>query len=182
MNRMPDPRREDRCVYTQAHLIWNGLLLFLMHLGSRRQMRFERLATTFVNNLAVLCGQHDVDTVADPDTLAYYAEHLPVSDMEELLAWMIRRLIRMKALDPFRLFGYFTIAIDGSQICTFDEEPWPGCPHRERSDGSTQYFAYVLDAKLVPPCGMALSLAESMRNHPAPANLALPGQIRFQPP
>jgi hypothetical protein len=162
INRLPDPRREDRCVYTQAHLIWNGLLLFLMHLGSRRQMRFERLAETFMKNLATLSGQHDVDTVADPDTLAYYAEQLPLVAMEELMAWMVRRLIRTKALDPFRLLGYFTIAIDGSQVCTFDKEPWTGCPHRKLSDGSIQYFAYVLDAKLVTPCGMALSLASEM--------------------
>jgi hypothetical protein len=162
MNRLPDPRREERCVYTQAHLIWNGLLLFLMHLGSRRQMRFERLAETFVQNVAALSGQHDLDTVADPDTLAYYAERISPGAMERLLAWMIRRLIRMKALDPFRLLGYFPIAVDGSQICTFEHEPWPGCPHRELSNGSTQYFAYVLDAKLVTPCGMALSLATEM--------------------
>ena len=162
MNRLPDPRREDRCVYTQAHLIWNGLLLFLMHLGSRRQMRFERLAEDFAGNLSVLSGQHDLETVADPDTLAYYAEHIPVSAMEAHLAWMIRQLIRMKALDPFRLLGFFTIAIDGSQICTFAQEPWPGCPYRELTNGSVQYFAYVLDAKLVTRCGMALTLASEM--------------------
>ena len=75
---------------------------------------------------------------------------------------MTRRLIRMKALDPFRLRNYFPVAIDGSQICTFDTEPWPGCPHRELSNGSIQYFAYVLDAKLVTPCGMALTLATEM--------------------
>ena len=76
MNRLPDPRRQERCLYTQAHLIWTGLLLFLMHLGSRRQMRFERLADSFTANLALLAGQKDLDTVADPDTLAYYAEHV----------------------------------------------------------------------------------------------------------
>jgi hypothetical protein len=122
-------------------------------------MRFERLAETFVQNLARLSGQHDVETVADPDTLAYYAEKLPVAAIEKLLAWMTRHLIRMKALDPFRLLDYFPVAIDGSQICTFDEEPWQGCPHRELSNGSVQYFAYVLDAKLLTPCGMALTLA-----------------------
>tara|TARA_B100001013_G_C24571771_1_gene426850 strand:+ start:626 stop:769 length:144 start_codon:yes stop_codon:yes gene_type:complete len=36
MNRMPDPRRPEMCVYTQAHLVWLGILLFMMHLGSRR--------------------------------------------------------------------------------------------------------------------------------------------------
>jgi len=159
MNRIADPRRSEQCLYSQAHLLWLGILLFLMHLGSRRQMRFERLAEAFLHNLAKLCGQADLDTVADPDTLAYYAERVPLNLIDHLLASITVRLIRMKALDPFRLYGYFPIAIDGSQICTFDSEPWPNCPHRKLSNGSIQYFAYVLDAKLITPCGMALSLA-----------------------
>lgn len=162
MNRLEDPRRPEQSIYSQAHLLWSGILLFMMHLGSRRQMRFERLAEPFERNLARLCGQADLETVADPDTLAYYAERLRPTALEKLLAYITVRLIRMKALDPFRLQGFFTLAIDGSQICTFDQEPWPNCPHRKLSNGSIQYFAYVLDAKLVTPCGMALSLATEM--------------------
>jgi hypothetical protein len=162
MNRLEDPRKPEQSTYRQAHLLWNGILLFMMHLGSRRQMRFERLAEPFERNLARLCGQEDLETVADPDTLAYYAEGLRPTALEKLLAYITVRLIRMKALDPFRLQGFFTLAIDGSQICTFDHEPWTGCPHRKLSNGSIQYFAYVLDAKLVTPCGMALSLATEM--------------------
>jgi hypothetical protein len=162
MNRLPDPRRREQSTYTQAHLLWLGILLFLMHLGSRRQMRFERLADAFVHNLARLCGQSNLETIADPDTLGYYAERVPADKMEKLLAGITAGLIRMKALDPFRLLGHFPVAIDGSQICTFDHEPWPGCPHRQLSNGSIQYFAYVLDAKLLTPCGMALTLATEM--------------------
>jgi len=142
--------------------VWIGILLFMMRLGSRRHMRLKRLAETFEQNLAKLCGQHDLETVADTDTLAYYAERVPVAFMDKLLAWITVRLIRMKALDAFRLYGYFPIAIDGSQICTFEAEPWPNCPHRKLSDGFVQYFAYVLDAKLLTPSGMALSLATEM--------------------
>lgn len=162
MNRAPDPRKTSQCVYTQAHLLWSGILIFLMHLQSRRQMRFERRAETFAHHVARLSGQYDVQTVADPDTLAYYAERLPVEAADQLLAGITRQMIRMKALDPFRLRDYFCVAMDGSQICTFDAEPWPGCPHRTLADGSIQYFAYVLDAKLVTPCGMALTLATIM--------------------
>lgn len=134
----------------------------MMHLGSRRQMRFERQSDIFGQNLALLCGQSNAEFVADPDTLAYYAERVPCEAVENVLASMTTRLIRMKALDAFRLYGYFPIAIDGSQICTFEHEPWPGCPHRNLSNGSVQYFSYVLDAKLVTPCGMALTLATEM--------------------
>jgi hypothetical protein len=162
MNRLPDPRRSEQCVYSQAHLLWTGVLLFMMHLGSRRQLRFERLTEPFVDNLAALSGQDGLEFVADPDTLAYYAEHVPVDAVEKLLASMTTGIIRMKALDSFRLYGRFPIAIDGSQTCTFDQEPWPGCPHRKLSNGNIQYFSYVLDAKLITPCGMALTLASEM--------------------
>ncbi|MFC1461863.1 hypothetical protein ACFLQR_05035 [Verrucomicrobiota bacterium] len=162
MNRVSDPRNPEQTVYTQAHLLWLGILLFMMHLGSRRQMRFERIADVFKRNLALLSGQRDLDFIADPDTLAYYAERVSPEAIEKLLASITVWLIRMKVLDPFRLYGYFPIAIDGSQICTFDHEPWPDCPHRKLSDGSIQYFTYVLDAKLVTPCGMALTLATEM--------------------
>jgi hypothetical protein len=111
------------CVYTQAHLLWLGILLFMMHLGSRRQLRFERIADTFEWNLALLCGQTDLEFVADPDTLAYYAERVWPEEIEKVLADITVWLIRMKVLDPFRLYGYFPIAIDGSQVCTFDYEP-----------------------------------------------------------
>jgi len=162
MNRLPDFRRPEQVVYAQSHLLWLGILLFMMHLGSRRQLRWERQADILAQNLAALCDQFGLDGVADPDTLAYYAERIDPSSIEDLLAQLTVILIRMKALDDFRLDGYFTVAIDGSQVCTFDREPWPGCPSRKLSDGSVQYFSYVLDAKLVSPCGLALTLASEM--------------------
>ena len=42
-------------------------------------------------------------------------------------------------------------------------EPWPQCPHRELSNGTIQYFAYVLDAKLLTPCGTPDTLLVMMR-------------------
>lgn len=159
---MPDPRRREQCTYSAAHLTWLGILMFMTHLGSRRQLRHERKTEAFGHNVKCLCQQTDVDTVADTDTLAYFAEQIPRHAMEGLLASMTTRMIRTKALDAFRLYGYFTVAIDGSQIGTFDREPWPGCPHRKRADGSIEFFAYVLDAKLVTANGMALTLATEM--------------------
>lgn len=165
MNRLPDPRRPEQRVYSTAHLVWLGTSMFLMHLDSRRQLRQERGTEAFRLNLEKLSGQVGVGTVADTDTLGYFAEHMPPEAMEDLLASMTRRLIRSKALDSFRLRGAFTVAVDGSEVCTFNHEPWPGCPHRRLADGTTQYFKSVIDAKLVTPGGMALTLAtETLTN------------------
>lgn len=159
MNTLPDQRRKEQSIYSQAHLQWLGILLFMMHLGSRRQLRFERLAENFEINLAALSGQHGIESVADPDTLAYYAEGADLPAMEQFLAGVTARLIRMRALDASRLYGQFTVALDGSQMRTFEKEPWPGCQYRTLSNGKKQFIAYVLDAKLVTPWGMTLTLA-----------------------
>jgi hypothetical protein len=159
MNALPDQRRKEQSTYSQAHLLWLGISLFMMHLGSRRQLRLERLGDHFGSNLARLSGQHGLDGVADPDTLAYYAEGADLPAMEKLLAGVTARLIRMRALDASRLYGHFTVALDGSQMRTFKTEPWPGCQYRTLPDGQKQFIAYVLDAKLVTPCGMTLTVA-----------------------
>jgi len=136
--------------------------MFMTHLGSRRQLRHERETETFRLNLEQLCEQTGLEAVADTDTLAYYAERMPREAAERLLASMTTQMIRARAFDAFRLYNHFPVAIDGSQICTFDHEPWPGCPHRKHQNGTIEYFAYVLDAKLVTPSGMALTLATEM--------------------
>ena len=56
MNRLPDTRRAEQCVYSQAHLLWMGILLFMMHLGSRRQLRFERLLIAHYITQLILHG------------------------------------------------------------------------------------------------------------------------------
>lgn len=162
MKAIADPRNPERILYRQSHLLWCGILLFMMHLGSRRQFRYERRSEVFLENLNALDPGSEAESVADPDTLAYYARRVPCASLEEFLAYLSIRLIRMKALDGFRLKGFFPVAIDGTQICTFDQQPWEGCPHRTLSNGSIQFFSYVLDAKLLTPSGLALTLANEM--------------------
>jgi len=125
-------------------------------------MRWEQKTPRAVHSMRELSGQSEVETIAHPDTLAYYAERVSCRAVEKLLASLTTRLIRCKALDAFRLNGCFTVAIDGTQISTFDQSPWPGCPHRKLSSGKIQYFAYVLDAKLVTSTGMALTIASEL--------------------
>ena len=148
-----------RVLYPKEHLVWSGILMFMMHLGSRRQFRHERDSPVFAENLRRLCGHAPLGTVADPDTLHYYARRMKHETMSNLLAELFRRLVRSRALDGFRLLGRLPLAIDGSQMHTFKEEPWPGCPHRRLADGSTLYFSFLLDAKFVTPSGPTLTLA-----------------------
>ena len=42
-----DPRRKDQCVYELKHLFWLGLMMFILRLGSRRQLAAEKDTDSF---------------------------------------------------------------------------------------------------------------------------------------
>jgi hypothetical protein len=65
----------------------------------------------------------------------------------------------MKALDRWRLYGAFLVALDGTGHLFFRKRHCPHCLTQKGPDGRTLYFHHVLEAKLVTPSGLALSIA-----------------------
>lgn len=134
------------------------MLLFLLGLGSRRQFRFESATDTFVRNLNILAAS-SVETAPHDDTLVYYCEPLKPEPFERLPVSIVQRLIRMKALDPWRLYGTFLVAVDGTGQLFFRKRHCPHCLTATRPDGKILYFHHVLEAKLVTDSGLAFSIA-----------------------
>jgi len=91
------------------------------------------------------------------DTLNYFLGRLAPSELAGLRLDMVRRLIRMKALDGARLFGHFLVVIDGTGQFYFRRRHCPHCLERTVG-GQTQYYHHVLEAKLVTPDGLAISI------------------------
>lgn len=166
LSALPDLRDQSKIKYDPKHLLWNGLLMFLLQLESRRQLRYERETAAFLRNLLALTATGE-NSVADPDTMDDYLCKLPQATLAEVPAQMVQRLIRMKALDPYRLNGYFLIAVDGSGQLVFDKEHCPHCLHRTDKNGKTIYFHPVLEAKLVTANGLAFSVATEFIENPA---------------
>jgi hypothetical protein len=71
----------------------------------------------------------------------------------------------MRVLDSSRFYGYFTVVIDGTGVHSFDKEPWSGCPYKT-INGKKKYYAYSVDAKLVTPSGLALTIATVCLENP----------------
>lgn len=159
MNTLPDPRNHEMIRYSQSHLLWSGILMFMMHLGSRRQMRHERNTDTFKDNIHNLAGGLPTEFTADPDTLAYYASSASVPSLENFLAHMTQQLNRNKVLDTFRFKGYQLVALDATGQLTFHRKHCDDCLYHKYSSGKTTWFHNILEAKLVTSTGMALSLA-----------------------
>jgi hypothetical protein len=142
-----------------------GVLMFMLHLRSRNQFRWERLHPQLAQNLRALV-RSDEETVAHPDTLAVLLERLDPSEMSGLLAKGIRRLIRMKALDDFRVRGRFLVAVDGTGCLCFDQRHCEHCVEVKHASGKTLYQHPVLVAFLVGANGMALALAVEFEENP----------------
>ena len=63
------------------------------------------------------------------DTVSDVMNKLEPELLESCRRHIIKYLLDKRTLHKFRLMGkYFTMAIDGSGVYTFDEEPYAGCP------------------------------------------------------
>ena len=154
---LPDHRNPDAVYYPRANLVWSAITIFLLGLGSRRQFRFESDSPAFVANLNAAAGS-SVETAPHDDSIVYYLEPLDPAPFAELPAQITERLIRMKALDPWRIFGCFPVAVDGTGQYFYRKRHCPFCLTQKASNGETLYFHHVLEAKLVTANGLAYSL------------------------
>ncbi len=129
---------------------------FLLKLGSRRRIGFELDTPPGLANLNRLAGAQQ-ETIAHSDTLDHFLSHVPTLALERLRRQMVQRLLRMKLLDYARLYGHFLVVIDGTGQLHFRERHCAHCLERT-SNGQTHYYHQVLEAKLVTPDGLAISL------------------------
>jgi hypothetical protein len=170
-----DKRNQAAIIYGRRFMIWMGLMLFLLKLGSRRRLRFELDTPQALVNLNAL-SREDQQAMAHSDTLNYFLGKVPAASLPLLRRKMVQRLIRMKALDQGRLMGHFLVVVDATGQLRFNQRHCPHCLEQKHGD-KTLYFHNVLEAKLITPEGLAISLeSEFIENADAPS--AGSGQAR----
>lgn len=158
LDQLPDSRDPDALIYETRFLGWWGIALHLFQLGSRRQLDYELDArdTQVLTNLNRLAGT-DHRTRPVHDTLDHFLEHVPADAFAALRTKMVQRLLRMKALDAARLAGQPVVFVDGTGLLCFHR---PHCDHClvQRYDKTTVYLHNVLEAKLLGPAGVVVSV------------------------
>jgi len=138
LNRVDDPRSKNKIIYSPSHLLWLGIFLFLLRLGSKRKIKFRLSTEEFLENLNRLCSGYS-QNVAHHDTVEYLLLRLEPEEMYVVRQKMINRLIRMKALEKYRLLGeYYMIAVDGTGYLVYKERHCPHCLTKEK-DGKILY-------------------------------------------
>lgn len=159
-----DPRRPELIIYPLEALVFAGVLMYLCHLGARRQ-----IAHMFRGNgpsAAKFQALFDTETCPHGDTLDVAFGRLIPDQVQAVVTALVRLLIRKKVLDRFRLLGwYFVIAVDGTGRLTFPERHCPHCM-TVTHNGKTTYYHPVLEAKLVLPNGFAFSILTEFIENP----------------
>src|SRR5262249_33275050 len=94
-----------------------------------------------------------------------------VAPYPQLRRQMLQRLIRSKALDAARVQGRLVVALDATGHLTFAEKHCEHCLVQRHATHTT-YLHQILEAKLLGPAAMALSMAsEFIENHDDDATL-----------
>ena len=152
--------------YEARFLLWWGLLLFCFKLGSRRNLDFQLrdLELCVLANANQLAHTQQTSLPVHK-TLDHFLGHVGSEAIAHFRDDCIRQLIRKKVLDGFRLDGEFVIATDGTGFLTFGQRHCPHC--LEHRNGSSVYYLHpVLEAKIVHPSGLALSLGTQFIENP----------------
>lgn len=160
LDRVPDSRFQPFVEYHKRFMIWWGLALYLFQLNARRQLDFDLDCrdSEILTNLNRLAKTRQ-DTRPVHKTLHHFLGHTGVSPYPWLRRQMLHRLLRNKALDAARLQGHFVIALDATGHLTFGAKHCEHCLVQRHASGSITYMHQVLEAKLLGPARMALSMA-----------------------
>jgi hypothetical protein len=159
-----DPRDPDKITYPLPCLLFTGLLMFLCHLGARRQVALEfRDNAPSAANFGRLFG---VENVPHGDTLDYAFKNIKPEQVQECVTRLVETLIRKRMLERYRLLDqYYVIAFDGTGIYSFSNRHCEHCLTRTHN-GVTTYYHYVLEAKLVTWDGFSFSLMSEFVENP----------------
>jgi hypothetical protein len=154
-----DPRFAPMVVYDKRFLVWWGLGLFLFRLGSRRQLDYQFAADgpEVVGNFNRLAGTAQESRPVNK-TLECFLRKVGSAAFARLRQRMVRRLIRMKALDQARLRGRFVVLVDGTGYLLFHRRHCDHCL-RQRHGETTLYMHQALEAKLLGPADTVISIA-----------------------
>jgi hypothetical protein len=138
-------------------VFWLSLLMIGMKVESRREYNEEIRYKETLNKLNTMFSL-TLESIPHGDTLAQIWKKIRPEEIETLRELMIKRLIRGKHLDAFRLNGRFLIAVDGVEFMRDTKRHCENCL-TAKIKGIRYYFHQALDAKIICPNGLALSIA-----------------------
>jgi hypothetical protein len=159
-----DPRVPELITYPLAALGFATLLMYVCHLGARRQITHLLRGNPW--SAAKFQALFGVAQCPHGDTTEALFSRLKPEEFQSAVTTMVETLVRKKVLAPYRLRDhYYLIAIDGTGRLVYAERHCAQCLTCTHH-GQTIYYHPVLEAKLVTPNGFAFSVMTEFIENP----------------
>lgn len=139
--------------------------MFACRITSRRELDRVSDDGTFRDNMARFCGIR-TETVMTSAQMVNVLKALDADELAGLQPELVRKLIAAKRLGDAYVQGCLTVASDGTGLYSSSERHCDKCLTQEHQDGTKTYMHNVLEAKVLCPDGMAISLmSEPVENN-----------------
>lgn len=143
--------------YSLPEILMCGISMYTLREGSRNALNNDRTNPNFRRNYEKLFWGMKLPHM---DTVDDVFRQIEPEELEAVKVKMIRSLTEKKVLHNYRLLGkYFIVAIDATGVMSFNEKHCDKCLRKTSKNGKTSWFHNVLEAKLVTPTGLSISLA-----------------------
>ncbi len=151
--RLTDVRHQSYVKYSMSVIFVTRLLGLLCGKTSMRNLTESMNTNICIENISRIL-EIKLDEIPHYDTINDVFEQVEVEELRKIQKYMVNKLIRSKMFEKYRCMNkYYQIVIDGTHLLTFKERHCKHCLKRVHNRGTadeyTQYYHYVLEAKLV---------------------------------
>lgn len=165
LSKVPDPREPKKIKHHITVVMLYGILMFIFHLPSRREVNRELTGPQLLENLKAIFPE--LTDMPHQDTLCRLMEEIEVEQIESSYISMLKQLIRKKKFKSLLAGNRYLVAIDGTQKYVMDQCWDERYLRRKNEEGEYHYYAYVVEAVLIFSNGMVLPLlSEFLENTP----------------
>ncbi len=151
-----DERNQSYITYAPEIILFTVIMKNVSGIVSMNRMTRDFNNDNVIEKMANILGYESLEEIPHYDTINNFLKTLEVSELEKIRDYMIRELFKKRSLEKYRLLDkYWCIAIDGSQLFSFNEKHCENClkkEHKNKATGEVEkitYYHTVLEAKLV---------------------------------
>lgn len=165
LREVKEVRNTSYITYEPDILLFTVIMKNIAGISSMNRMTRDFNTDETINNIKNILEMKELDEIPHYDTINNFLKKLEIEELEKIRDYMIRNLLRKRSLEKMRLDNeYWCIAIDGTQIASFDYKHCEHCLKKTYRNKDTEkiervdYFHNVLEAKLIVG-GMVFSIA-----------------------
>ena len=150
---LTDLRHQSYITYKMKVIFMVRLLGLICEIKSMNELTREFNTEEAIENIARICGLR-LEEIPHCDTINNVFKNVEYREIEEIIKYMIVKMIRNKMLDKYKIREkYYHIVVDGTGLATSRKKYNKNCLVKNKTNKKgeeyEEYSTYVLEAKLV---------------------------------